>query len=622
MSLKTRLLVLITGAVAVVTVALSALQLNSLVSTLLSHASERSQAAAQLVKTYVLLRTSNLPEHLRPPSASIDDLKLSWRRALETDRELPEMLAVTLAETRSIVEISVADEGGRILTSSNSGRLGSAMDRQPTLKHLQELNPFDRLATILGSRLDYESRVVLGLAGRPQPVFTIQVLVSSVLLREAVMPEVRRAALLAATALLISVLVAYSVARHVLRPLALISRTIDRISSGKDSVEPPDSLSSTREFYVVEQKLRLLGAQFRDTQKGVTRLRGGVERLMENIEEAVLLFDPAGRPLACAQAAERLLGLGRDRILAQRIDELFPPGTAAGDAIGTALRSREPVSDFPFECNTGPEPSILLMSLELLPAEAGTERGGVLLRLRDAEGRKALEAHLNISARLAAISRLTGGVAHEIKNPLNSIALRLELLRSRVLPEIPEAKGELEVIAQEIARLDRVVRTFLDFTRPVELSFTDFDLAEVVRGILDLVRPEAARLGVAVEAGQAAGPVRLRGDKELLQQAIVNIVRNALDAMPEGGKLEVRLAQEAGEVALAVSDTGPGVAEEIRDRIFQLYFSTKESGSGIGLAMAYRAAQLHGGTIDVDSAPGRGATFRMRVPAAGGAAAS
>jgi hypothetical protein len=240
----------------------------------------------------------------------------------------------------------------------------------------------------------------------------------------------------------------------------------------------------------------------------------------------------------------------------------------------------------------------------------------VLLRLHDAEGRKAVEAQLNLSSRLTSINRLTGGVAHAIKNPLNSIALRLELLRSRVLPEVPDAKGEIEVIAQEIARLDKVVRTFLDFTRPVELNATGFDLAETVASVLNLVRPEAEKNGVRIELARPPAGLLVCGDRELLRQAIVNIVRNALDAMAEGGVLGARMERCDGEVVLAISDTGPGIPAEYRDKIFDLYFSTKEKGSGIGLAMTFRAVQLHGGWIDVESVPGSGATFRVRLPAA------
>jgi hypothetical protein len=609
MSLRARLLVLITGAVALVVVAMSLVELNTLVTALLDHAAERSAATAQLVKTQVMLRTGNLPESLRPGGDSLASLKLAWRRALEQDRGFSELLAATLAQTRSIVEISVADELGLVVASSNPARLGRLLEPKLTLRQLRDLNLFERLSVILGGREDYENRVALGVAGEQQPVFTVQVLDSTVLLRDAIRPDIRRAALVSLSALLIALAVSWSAAHLVLRPLNEIGRTIDRIASGRDSGDGGRQASTTREFRVVEQKLQLLGAQVRDTQEGAAQLRGGVQRLMERIEEAILLFDGSGRTVISTPATERILGLPHERMMTLRLADLFPPGTAAGDAIAQAILARQPLRDASVEWPRDGATAVVLLSLEPLP-------DGVLLRLHDPEGRRAVEAQLSLSSRLTAINRLTGGVAHAIKNPLNAIALRLELLRSRVLPEIPAAEAEMEIIAGEIARLDRVVRTFLDFTRPVVLHSADFDLRETVGGVLDLVRPEAEGCGVRIETDLPPSPARVCGDRELLRQAIVNIVRNALDVMPGGGRLGVRVFRRGPEIVLAVSDTGPGIPAENRDKIFELYFSTKEKGSGIGLAMTFRAVQLHGGSLEVDSAPGRGATFSIRLPAA------
>jgi len=597
MSLKARLLVLITGTVAIVVLVLSALQLNSLVTTLLDHASERSAATAQLVKTQVMMRTAASS----PQGESLGDVKLAWRRGLEADREFADFLAATLAQTRSIVEISVAEEMSLVVVSSNPGRVGKLLEPKLTLRHLETLNPFERLSLILGGRQDYETRVVLGIAGQPHPVFTIQVLVSNVLLRDAVLPEVRRAAAVSVSALLISLLVALSAAHLALRPLKRISRAIDRIASGGDSAD--GSAPATPEFRVVEQKLQILGAQYRDTQQSASQLRGGVEKLMEPIEEAILLFDDAGRTLVCTPAAERFLGIPRSEIIGRPVADLLPP------ALAEVALARKPLRNAPVDWARDGAPSAVLASLEPLPE-------GVLLRLHDPEGRRAVEAQLSLSSRLTAINRLTGGVAHAIKNPLNSIALRLELLRTRVLPEVPEAKGEIEVIAEEIARLDRVVRTFLDFTRPVELNSAEFDLIEMADSVLNLVRPGAEGCGVRIEIERPQAPARVCGDRELLRQAVVNVVRNALDAMPEGGRLGVRISRSGPEVVLAISDTGPGIPAENRDKIFDLYFSTKEKGSGIGLAMTFRAVQLHGGSIGVESESAVGATFRLRLPAA------
>jgi signal transduction histidine kinase len=494
MSLKLRLLVTMVALVVVTSVVLSAMHLNTVTATWLAHVSERSNSTAQFVKRWVLHRIEQGAP--LPPNASIDEIRSRYLDSLTSDDAFPIMLAGLLADTRSIVEISVADEHSNIVASTNRARVGARMPTRLTLRNLIDIGPLDRMLAILGGRIDYESRVNLGLLSQPvpPPVFRIQVLVSSVLLREALVPVIGSTALASIAAVLIASVLAYFVARISLRPIARLGDAIDLIASGQLVYQ--NHVSSASEFQVVEQKLRLLGEQFRGAREGATQLRGSMER------------------------------------------------------------------------------------------------------------------------RLAAINRLTGGVAHEIKNPLNSIALRLELLKNRVLPEMPEATEEIAVIAEEINRLDRVVRTFLDFTRPVEIETAEIDLGALVDETVSVLIPEASAADIEVRWKNPARKVVVRGDVGLLKLAVWNVCRNALDAMPDGGILELKVTRDANDATVTVSDTGPGVALEQRERIFQLYYSTKPQGSGIGLAMAFRAVQLHGGSIEIGGQPGEGAEFTLRLPAA------
>jgi signal transduction histidine kinase len=214
-----------------------------------------------------------------------------------------------------------------------------------------------------------------------------------------------------------------------------------------------------------------------------------------------------------------------------------------------------------------------------------------------------------------AMSGIARGVAHEFKNPLNAIALRLEVLRARVIADVPEAEGDIDVLAQEVTRLDRVVKTFLDLSRPAALDCQEVQISDLVTQILTLVEPEAERAGVILEWKPVEG-VCISADADLLRQALLNVVRNALDAMPGGGHLRVSVRRSGDGCEISVSDTGPGIPAEVRQRIFEPFFSTKESGSGIGLAMTMRAMQMHGGSVDVDSAPGLGTTICLRLPVA------
>jgi len=241
--------------------------------------------------------------------------------------------------------------------------------------------------------------------------------------------------------------------------------------------------------------------------------------------------------------------------------------------------------------------------------KGSSETMGALVTLRDVESRRQLERQLDFSTRLAAISRLTGGVAHEIKNPLNAMALHLEVLKNKLAGQQPE----IDVIGREIKRLDTVVKTFLNFNRPLDLKYTPLDFNELVQQILALVSVEASAKHVQLETA-LEDKLWINGDPDLLKQAILNVINNGLEAMQAGGTLITRTTRDGDECLLTVRDAGPGIPLEIQNRVFQLYFTTKENGSGIGLATTFRVVQLHNGTIDFTSEPGKGTMFRLRFP--------
>jgi signal transduction histidine kinase len=183
------------------------------------------------------------------------------------------------------------------------------------------------------------------------------------------------------------------------------------------------------------------------------------------------------------------------------------------------------------------------------------------------------------------------------------------------LPADPEsARAAAKVLDTEIDRLDRVVKTFLDFTKPVELHLEDTNLADIVGEVLSLARPQIERAGVkaVVEQTETLPPVRV--DPQLLQQALMNLVLNACQAMKDGGRLTVAMRRKGESAEIRVSDTGHGIAPEHRRRIFELFFTTRASGSGLGLATAFRIVQLHNGSIDFESEAGRGTTFILDLP--------
>ncbi|HYA17408.1 MAG TPA: ATP-binding protein [Bryobacteraceae bacterium] len=342
-------------------------------------------------------------------------------------------------------------------------------------------------------------------------------------------------------------------------------------------------------------------------------LRAAIEPAMRQMEIVSALAFAAAILLAWWAAAMALRPL-------RRVEHLI-------DEIGTA---RERPADAGAAQSGEKELEVIESKLSLLGERFRSAREDAT-RLRsnlnaalgklDAETRRQLESELMLSRRLTAINSLTGRVAHEIKNPLNSIVLRLEMLRARLSEDAPDAEPEISVLAQEVVRLDRVVRTFLDFSRPVDVRIEELDITALVGDLVQFLSPEAARNGVAVEFVRPAERLVIRADGDLVRQALTNVAVNAIEAMENGGRLRLEIGEEGGFAVIRVSDTGPGISPENREKIFQLYFTTKSRGTGIGLAMTYRAIQLQGGNIDYTSEAGRGTTFRIALPLASAQAA-
>jgi signal transduction histidine kinase len=227
---------------------------------------------------------------------------------------------------------------------------------------------------------------------------------------------------------------------------------------------------------------------------------------------------------------------------------------------------------------------------------------------------------LELSRRVASLGRLTAGVAHEVKNPLNAMTIHLELLREKMASGArPESTTEhVDIIGREIRRLDDVVQGFLKFARPEELTLQPVSPGLLTRDVLKMIEPEAVAARVVLNSTCGSNVPPIEADASILRQALVNLAKNAIQAMPSGGRLDFSCAAKDGRVEIRVSDTGIGISPENLAKIFDLYFTTKQAGTGIGLSLVYRTIQLHNGDIDVESTPGKGTTFIIKMPQARG----
>lgn len=617
LSLKTRLQIYIILAMVSVVSALSVLYLQRLSWREFDSIGERATRSAQQVQSYLSTRIRETMAG-QPPGEQLElpEYKRLWTEFIEKDEALHSFMVGTLSNSNTIIEILVADSStGRILASTVPARIGTTAEPLADFAEWSRLSHWRKLSEIFKERRDYQVSLPLGITGQP-PFFRLEVILSSVFLRGLIFPEVRDLLLIFMAALLISMLLAIVISNLALRPLHRISQTIDQIARGE--LRQPTGISepTARELAAVQSKLNLLGQQYHGARQDAIQLRSNVERLLEKLEEVVFLFDRDDRLVMSGRASERLFGRGRWEMVGRSLSEIFPASTPLGAAVRNAIDMRQPVRDLSVTLErSGGQGTRVLVNIEPLEGFPGHERIGTLITLRDAETRRQIQSQLDVSARLAAISRLTGGVAHEIKNPLQAITVHLEVLKSKLADQYDETGPAIETIAREIQRLDRVVKTFLDFTRPIDLRMRELELAPLTREVVKLVSPSAARQGVSIEFSAATEDMFMHGDRDLVQQAILNVVVNGIEAMKEGGRLEVACERSGEDCQISVSDQGVGIPEEIRDRIFNLYYSTKGKGSGIGLAMTFRVVQLHNGTIDFTSEPGKGTTFRLRFPA-------
>jgi signal transduction histidine kinase len=406
------------------------------------------------------------------------------------------------------------------------------------------------------------------------------------------------------------------------RPLARLRKQLDQIAKGEYEPEKAEGKKGTDELSLMASKVSMLGQRLRGAQYEVSDLRGNIDRLLQDLEDAVFIFSRDGRLVFASGAVEKFLGRERADLGGQSINVVFPPNTTLGLLIaqsqqtGRPIRNRRVPIGAPGEITPGI--AVVLLSvdtLETLPGGLATG-SGLLVRLRDPEAQRKIGRELQTADRLAAISRVSGGVAHEVKNPLNAILLHVEVAKAKLARGDTDVQPQMEIISREILRLDRVVTTFLDFTKPVELNLVNAPVHGLVEEIVDLARPQAESAKIRVNVITDAEGVNVRVDRDLLKQAVLNVVVNAIEAMPQGGELRFEALAGEDTAEIRVSDTGTGIPPELRDKIFRLYFTTRKEGSGIGLAMSFRIVQLHDGTIDFTSEPGKGTTFVIRLPIA------
>ncbi|MFZ0960524.1 MAG: ATP-binding protein [Terriglobia bacterium] len=608
LSLKAKLTALITVLVLLVVVMTSTVYLSNLTRQALLEVQSKGEYVAWEVSHQA---GTVLPHcHMAQGENPRDLLALQTfvQTCLSSDPGLNSLMESAVGYLHAVDYVAITDTNLVALVHSNPDEVNHPLTPSPRYSQLVQAGLLDQFRVVYGPERVYE--VTLPLALGVQPLGDVRVGVSTVLLRGEISPNLRAALLLSLMAIVFATLSAGVVSFRMLRPLEKISQSVDLLARGEFSRSV--TLKRHDEWGILSSKLHLLGEQMRGEKAAFVRLQENLGHVFTNLSDGLLLFDKEDRLVLATPAAGRFLGSGIQTTAQRPALEVFSQATPLHQLLREAFQTRQSVLWKTLEL-PGKHSTRIAVNVQFVGK--GAERVGCLVTLRDTGSRAEIQDQIDTATKLAAIGRLMSGVAHEVKNPLNAMVLQLEVLKARLGQDSGKVQPQVEILAEEIRRLDRVVKTFLDFTRPVAIHPADAEVASLVREVFALAEPQARKNNVQlIFAGDGATPP-VHVDRDLIKQALLNLVLNGCQAMPQGGKLTITPRALPHAVELEIRDSGVGIPLEAQNRIFSLFYTTKPGGTGVGLAMAFRVVQLHNGAIEFSSQVNRGTTFRVTLPA-------
>jgi signal transduction histidine kinase len=629
LGIKGKQVVGVTSIVVTVVVVLSVLQLARLARVSL----DESSARAELLANAIYHRAQQVVVGGAEPLA-----------ALRADPGLRSILESSLY-SKNVMYAALVDVHGVAVAHADRSLEGKRLPSVGDLNKLLERSSLSQLRAIYssqGQNLEFRGRLLLG----DTEIGSTRIGVSTLLIRQDLDQSLRPSALTALAALGVSMLVATLLSQLFLRPIHMIRSGLTRLGKGEFGVKL--NLDQEDEFGELGTFFNTVSEQLSADRSQMAGQVANLESAVEQLEDAVAIVNARGELMFTNPAMRQLLPNAAPGALLDAMLAPDHPLKRLSEQTFVSRQSRGPLSA-PFG-----ESERLVMTHAI--SDPKGDLVGVMLVARNVEYLSEVQSTVRYSRKLAALGRLSAGVAHEVKNPLNAMMIHLELLRQQVNPQAvrmstraaapsPTASGRIlvarpdvverraaviadppmdraeaiqhvDVIAQEIRRLDEVVQGFLKFTRPEDLKLQPLTVRALLDEIVPIVRPEADRCRVQLIVDGDAAP-DVNGDPAMLRQAFLNLALNACQAMPNGGTLRIRCEAARGHrVAVVFTDTGVGIAPADLQRIFDLYFTTKEKGSGIGLSMVYRTVQMHDGEIEVQSTPGSGTTFRLLLPRA------
>jgi signal transduction histidine kinase len=620
-SLKTRQVAGVTSIVGFAVVLLGGLYVSGVARVRL----EESRARGQFLANAIFHRAREVAGNPDPYTALRSDPGL--RSILESS-----------VYSRNVTYAAIVDANDVVIAHSDAERVGQHLPAQPDLDTLLGERPWRQLRAIYaddGQTMEFQQPLLMG----DVRFGTIRIGVS-ILLTHADLDRALKPAIITALAALVAAsLVAMLLAQSLLRPIHLIRSGLSRLGRGEFGVmldlPRQDELGELGGFF------NAVSAQLSADRTRLAGEKSTLESVVDRLEDAVAFFTSDGELLFANPAMLLLLpsnpGTGTladlwlpEHPCRQLVEQTCGDGQSHGPV---SMRADDPAgdgwltdgrpADAPEAAGTASPDGQLVMTHAIKDPAGGIV--GVMLVSRDLGYLGEVQSTIQYSRKLAALSRLTAGVAHEIKNSLHAMIIHLELVKQELSGgpkgegpvDRPAASTHVAVIASTLRRLDEMLQGLLKFTRPEELRLQSVTLASMVEALMPIVSAEAQKSGIDVTVDCPQDLPALRADPAMLQQALLNLALNACQAMPGGGRL--RIAGRAvgdRQVEVVVEDTGAGIAPEHLDKVFNLYFTTRPGGTGIGLSMVYRTIQLHDGDIEVQSSPGTGTAFRVTLPRA------
>jgi signal transduction histidine kinase len=605
---KTIIVLTITFMVTMLVAAFSYLYISQILRLRVENAHE---TARQLAHELAYAAINDVPD-FSSTSMDIND-QVAVRRAiiedLQTDVDLNNLLQYARGSWSFLMDADIIGPDGKALLHTDASMVGKVVPPRPDFQQVQSARFPKQLRLVYGPTVVYDVSYDLRLNG--EPFGSVRIGVSPVFLKREINLKLMQALYSSIALIFVSLLFSAGISNLALGPLKEINRNLDSVAAGATD-ELAGAASGHDEYGLVTLKIANLGRQIRDSKEIFSALKDNVDQLMAKLQDGLMLFARDSRVVLVSAPVEAFLGRPRGELLGRTVQEIFDRYSRLGAALLDAFERRRPLSEREFEAAGGKHVQV---SLDFVQEK--NSQIGALLIMRDTESVRRIGDEIEMSRRLSASGRLTRGVAHEVKNPINAIVLHLQLLRNKLAQPEPDTQRHMDIIDSEIRRLDRVVQTLVDFTRPRDLRLEEVDLRRLLEDVALLAAPDAEQHGVTIEQHMPAERLSVKVDLDLMKQAILNVVINGVQAMPHGGVLTISARHGNGAIVAEVRDQGAGIPQDMRDKIFELYFTTKKDGSGIGLAQTYQILQWHYGSVDFESAEGAGTTFRFHIPVAG-----